>query len=231
MITVMAKTPISASAKPSQDFVPIEQVRDGILVLRDGSIRTILMASSINIVLKSSDEQAAILGQFQNFLNTLDFSLQIFIQSRDLDINPYLALLEEQYAQQQTELMKIQVREYIEFIRGFVEGSSIMTKAFYLVVPYTPAAFSGNDEDTGVASSLSSLLGSNKNAATHISMQQFEEYRTQIEQRMYIVMQGLARTGIRAAQLGTEEVIELFYHLFNVGEPNRAIPLGDIAEN
>ena len=84
----------SARAKPSQDFVPIEQVRDGIMVLKDGSVRSVLMASSINIVLKSEDEQAAILKQFENFLNSLDFSIQIFIQSRELDIRPYLALLE-----------------------------------------------------------------------------------------------------------------------------------------
>lgn len=221
----MANKPLSAGAKPSQDFVPIEQVRDGIMVLRDGSIRTLLMTSSLNIVLKSSDEQAAILGQFQNFLNTLDFSLQIFIQSRDLDIRPYLSLLEEQYGQQQSELMKIQVREYIDFIRGFVEGSSIMTKAFYIVVPYTPLINLQNQGSTG---GISSLLGSSSSGTTEISLEQFEEYRNQIEQRVSVVVQGLARTGIRAAQLGTEEVIELFYHLFNVGETNRSIPLGDL---
>ena len=219
----MAHKSLSQGAKPSQDFVPIEQVRDGILMLRDGTIRTILMASSINIVLKSEDEQAAILGQFQNFLNSLDFSIQIFIQSRELDIRPYLALLEERHTEQVSELMKIQVREYIDFIKGFVEGSSIMTKGFYLVVPYSPPAL-----NTSGQGGISSILSTSSSSDTHISPELFEEYRSQVEQRVSVVMSGLARTGVRAAQLGTEEVIELFYRLFNIGELERPLPLGDL---
>ena len=128
----------SPSAQPSQDFVPIEPVRDGVLVLKDGSVRAILMASSINIMLKSGEEQAAILRQFQNFLNSLDFSLQISIQSRELDIRPYIKLLEGRLGEQQTELMKIQVREYMDFVRNLVADSSIMTKSFCVIVPYNP---------------------------------------------------------------------------------------------
>ncbi len=220
----MSAQPLSAGARPSQDFVPIEQVRDGILVLKDGSIRAILMASSVNIVLKSEDEQAAILGQFQNFLNSLDFSIQIFIQSRELDIRPYLALLEQRYQEQQSELMKIQVREYIDFVRGFVEGSSIMTKGFYIVVPYSPPAL-GTNAPTG---GIKGLLNATKAQEVTISMQMFEEYRSQIEQRISVVVQGLARAGLRAAQLGTEETIELFYRLFNIGELERPIPVSEL---
>ena len=164
----------SNKGRPSQDFVPIEDVRDGIMVLKDGSIRAVLMASSINIVLKSEDEQAAILGQFESFLNSLDFSLQIFIQSRELDIRPYLTLLENQLAQQQSELMKIQVREYIEFIKNFVEGSSIMTKGFYVVIPYTPPSL---EVSTG-ASGITALFTS-KEQNTELSLELFEEYRSQ----------------------------------------------------
>jgi hypothetical protein len=216
----------AASAKPSQDFVPIEQVRDGILVLKDGSVRAVLMASSINIVLKSADEQAAILGQFQNFLNGLDFSIQIFIQSRELDIRPYIALLESRYGEQQSDLMKIQVREYIDFIKGFVEGTSIMTKGFYLVVPYSPPAM---DSGEGKMGGLKSLFGGGKDPAAQLSAQLFEEYRSQMEQRISVVVQGLARCGVRAAQLGTEEVIELFYRLFNIGELERPISVSELA--
>jgi len=209
-------------ATPSQDFVPIEQVRDGILILKDGTVRAILMASSINIVLKSADEQVAILGQFQNFLNSLDFSVQIFIQSRELDIRPYLTLLEERYNEQQSELMKIQVREYIDFVKGFVEGSSIMTKSFYVVVPYSPPSVGA-----GSSGGISSML-SGKREQTQISAQLFEEYRSQMEQRVSLVTQGLTRCGIRVAQLGTEEVIELFYRLFNIGELERPIAVSDL---
>jgi len=215
----------ATKARPSQDFVPIEQVRDGVVVLKDGSIRVILMASSINLVLKSADEQAAIISQFQGFLNSLDFSIQIFIQSRELDIRPYLQLLEQRYGEQQTELMKIQVREYIEFIKGFVEGSSIMTKGFYVVVPYSPPTLNAEEGVGG----LTSLLAGNKQESHEVSSQVFEEYRSQIEQRVAVVVGGLTRTGVRAAQLGTEEVIELFYRMFNIGELDRPMPLSELS--
>jgi predicted methyltransferase len=219
----MANKPLSAGARPSQDFVPIEQVRDGMLVLRDGSIRAVLMTSSINIVLKSEDEQAAILGQFKNYLNSLDFTIQIFIQSRELDIRPYLALLEDAYRTQQTDLMKIQVREYIDFVRSFVDGASIMTKSFYIVIPYSPPVMVNSENG------IRSILGSTNSNSAQISREVFEEYRSQMEQRVSTVVNGLARTGVRAVQLGTEEVIELFYRLFNIGELDRPIPLKDLS--
>ncbi len=208
------------SAKPSQDFVPIEQIHDGIVVLKDGTMRAIIMASSINMVLKSEQEQASILRQFESFLNSLDFSIQIFIQSRELDIRPYLALLEEQLQNQNSELMKIQIREYIDFVRGFVGGANIMTKGFYVVIPYSPPSL----EIQPSASGIKAILNSAKSNPAAISMQLFEEYRTQLEQRISVVVQGLSRTGIRSIQLGTEEVIELFYKLFNIGERDAAIP-------
>lgn len=221
----MAISETAKKAKASQDFVPIEQVRDGVIVLKDGTLRALLMASSLNIALKSEDEQSAILVQFQNFLNSLDFSVQFFIQSRELDIRPYLALLEKRYTEQQSELMKIQVREYIDFVKGFVEGSSIMTKSFFVVVPYSPPMSSGNSGGIGA---LSNLAGGHKDAK--LSSQLFEEYRSQLEQRISVVQSGLARTGVRVAQLGTEEVIELFYKLFNIGELERPIPLSELAD-
>lgn len=215
------------NATPSQDFVPIEQVRDGILILKDGSLRAVLMASSINIVLKSANEQAGILTQFQNFLNSLDFSVQVFIQSRELDIRPYLNLLEERYRAQSSDLMKIQVREYIEFVKNFVSNSSIMTKGFYIVVPYTPTLIGVG---AGPTENLKALFTQNRGADVHISLPVFEEYRSQVEQRISVVAQGLARTGVRVAQLGTEEVIELFYSLFNIDELDRPTALSHATE-
>src|SRR3989344_2182761 len=131
----MAPTP-----KATQEFVPIKEVRDGIIILRDGAFRAILMTSSLNFALKSEDNQNAIISQFQNFLNSLDFSVQLFIQSRKLDIRPYAALLEERQKEQESDLMRIQVAEYIEFIKSFTESTNIMTKTFFVVVPYAPGA-------------------------------------------------------------------------------------------
>src|SRR6185369_5879157 len=100
----------AASSKTTQEFVPIREIRDGVVILKDGSMRSLVLASSLNFALKSGDEQNAIISQFQNFLNSLDFSVQIFIQSKNLDIRPYIALLESRYKEQLTELMRIQTR-------------------------------------------------------------------------------------------------------------------------
>lgn len=208
--------------KTTQNFVPIQEIRDGIVILKNGGMRAMILASSLNFALKSADEQSSILMQFQNFVNSLDFSIQIFIQSKKLDIRPYLALLEERYKEQATELMKIQVREYVEFIRTFVDSTNIMSKSFFVVIPYDPPMM------TASKNPLSSMLpGGKKTAeeATKSSDERFQEYRTQLEQRVSVVEQGLVRCGIRAAELGTEEVVELFYKLFNPGETEKPIQI------
>jgi len=213
----------AAKAKGTQDFVPIKEVRDGIVILKDGSLRALLMASSINLALKSNDEQQAIIGQFQNFLNSLEFTVQFYIESRDLDIRPYLALLEERYAKELDDLMKIQIREYIAFIKDFTGRANIMTKNFFVVVPYDPALITRSGGVKGVMGSL--LSGGKGPSSSTINDDQFEQYRSQLEQRMSVVEQGLVRTGVRTVKLGTEEVIELFYKLFNPGELEKPLQL------
>src|SRR3990167_8074078 len=123
-------------AKATQEFVPIKEIRDGIVVLKNGDLRAIVLANSVNLSLKSNDEQTATILQFQNFLNTLDFPIQISVQSRKLDIRPYLLTLEERMKVQNEQLLKIQTREYINFIKSFTDSVSIMTKSFFIVVPY-----------------------------------------------------------------------------------------------
>ena len=209
---------MAQETKTTQEFVPIQEIRDGIVVLKDGSMRALVLASSLNFALKSMDEQNAIILQFQNFLNSLDFSIQIFIQSKRLDIRPYIALLEERYKEQVSELMKIQTREYVEFIKTFVENSSIMTKSFFIVVPYSPPTL------TASKNPVSNFLKKN-NENKLLANQQFEEYRSQLEQRVSVVEQGLVRCGIRVAELGTEEVVELYYKIFNPGETEKPIQI------
>jgi type IV secretory pathway VirB4 component len=208
-----------ASPSATQEFVPIQEVRDGVVLLKDGGMRGILLASSLNFSLKSDDERSAILMQFQDFLNSLDFSIEIVIQSRRLDIRPYIALLEEQERKQMNSLLKIQTKEYIEFIRNFTESTNIMTKNFFIVVPYTPPVLNQSS-----ASGITSAFGiGNKKSAANAENASFEEARTQLEQRLTIVEQGLIRTGVRIARLGTEEAIELFYKAFNPGEAEKPI--------
>ncbi|MFZ2763622.1 MAG: hypothetical protein WAX80_01110 [Minisyncoccia bacterium] len=215
---------MAQATSATQDFVPIKEVRDGIVLLKDGGMRAILLCSSLNFALKSDDERNAILLQFQDFLNSLDFSIEIVVQSRKLDIRPYIALLEGQEKAQTNNLMKIQVREYIEFIKNFTENTNIMTKNFFIVVPYSPAVLNVGGSTTvgGIGSRLG--FGTQKEKLT-TTESDFDESRSQLEERLSVVEQGLIRTGIRVARLGTEEVIELFYKAFNPGESEKPIKL------
>jgi hypothetical protein len=209
-----------ATVKPSgatQQFVSVKEIKNGIVVLKDGSFRGILICSSINFGLKSTDEQHAITLGFQNFLNTLDFSIQIVVNSRKMDLRPYLALLGEKAGEQKTDLMKIQLREYIEFVRTFAEQANIMTKSFYIVVSYAPRVSTAS-----AAGFFHRGDAAGKSAAAAVA---FEEERVQLEQRMTLVASGLAGTGVRAVPLGTEEVIELLYRSFNPGELENPIRL------
>ncbi|MCX6701869.1 MAG: hypothetical protein NTX96_01580 [Candidatus Zambryskibacteria bacterium] len=209
---------MAVSSKATQEFVPIKEVRDGIVILKDDSMRGVVLASSLNFSLKSEDERSAIIMQFQDFLNSLDFTVQICIQSRRLDIRPYIALLEERYKEQINDLMKIQTREYIEFIKKFTESTNIMTKSFFVIVSYDPAMIN-------VKGGVVGGLFKKKTATEELENKRvsFEENRTQLEQRVSVVEQGLSRCGIRVIRLGTEEVIELFYKIFNPGDTEKPI--------
>ena len=203
------------STKSTQGFIPIKEIRDDVFILKDGSLHIILMASTLNFALKSEEEQNAIIMQYQNFLNSLDFSIQFFIQSRKLNTDSYIAMLVEAEKNQDNELMKIQTKEYIEFIKNFVKISNVMAKAFYISIPYSTAAMEVKK------SFLGNIMGGfSKKSAGQLS-ERFEENKIQLQQRADIVSQGLARVGVRVAPLNTEELIELFYELFNPGEKEK----------
>lgn len=209
------------SAQRSQDFVPIKEVRDGIIILKDGGLRAVLVASSINLSLKSSDEQKATIAEFQSFLNGLDFSTQIVVQSRRLDIRPYLMSLESRMKEQTEPLIKIQTKEYIDFIRSFTEEVNIMTKSFFVVVPYSSGGYSSKE------SFVEKLIGNKKERQSTKTKTDanFEEKRSQLDQRVSVIASGLSRFGVRSSQLGTEEVIELFYKTFNPGDISQGLKL------
>ncbi len=209
----MATKPAGAT----QQFVPVKEIRNGTIILKDGGYRGVLICSSINFGLKSADEQHAITLGFQNFLNTLDFSIQIVINSRKMDLRPYLALLEEKAPEQKTELMRIQLHEYVEFVRSFTDQANIMTKSFYIIVPYS--------SHVSAADSINFLRRESAAAKSAAAQTSFEQDRAQLEQRLSLVAGGLSGTGVRAVPLGTEEVIELLYRSFNPGELENPIRL------
>ena len=184
------------------------------MILKDGSMKAVMLATSINFALKSIEEQESVIFQFQNFLNSLDFQVQIYVQSRKLDIRPYIALLEERQKAQTNDLMKIQISEYIMFVKGLTEDSNIMTKSFFLVVPYSRSSNPNKN--------ILNVFGKNKDNDKN---DEFEEIKNQLEQRVSVVEQGLARCGVRIARLGSEELVELFYRIFNPGDAEKPIKM------
>lgn len=210
---------MALNAQSSQNFVPIKEIQDGIVILKDGGLRAILMASSINLSLKSEDEQTAVIMQFQNFLNTLDFSVQISVQSRKFDITSYIALIEEKLKVQSEPLLKIQTQEYIKFIKEFTESVNIMTKHFFLVIPLNLTKV------TGSGGLLDKVLPTKKTVNLKEKEKAFSEERSQLDQRVALVQQGLSRVGVRTMQLRTEDEVELFYRVFNPGEAESAVDI------
>jgi hypothetical protein len=214
---------MALDARRSQDFVPIKEVRDGIIILKDGGLRAVLVASSINLSLKSADEQKAVISNFQNFLNGLDFSIQIVVQSRRLDIRPYLLTLEERMKVQVEPLIKIQTKEYMDFIQSFTNEVNIMTKSFFVVVPYSGSTFKS---DESIVEKVLDMKKSKKGATKkEEDLASFEEKRSQLDQRISMISSGLGGFGVRSSQLGTEEIIEMFYKTFNPGDISQGIKL------
>lgn len=200
----------------TQDFVSIRDIKDNVVIQKNGQMHMVLLASSVNFALKSLDEQKSVLIQFQQFLNTIDFTLQIFIQSRRLNILPYLQLLAGLEKGQDNDLMRIQLREYIEFIRAFTEDVDVMSKNFFVIVPYTPTKL---NLTRGLTNLFSPGQGSSLPGDS-----QFEESRIQLEQRVGVVSEGLSRVGVRTLTLGKDDLVELYYHLYNPGDSTISAP-------
>jgi type IV secretory pathway VirB4 component len=204
------------STAATQEFVAIRDIRDGVVILKNGQLRAVLLASSINFALKSQDEQHAILLQFQTFLNTLDFSLQIYVQSRRMNVEPYLARLMEREPHQDNDLMRIQLREYINFVRAFTTEVEVMSKNFFVVVPYGSAVI---DIKKGITDFLT------QGSAPLVSDTRFEEQRIQLEQRISLVEQSLHQIGVHTVPLKNDELVELFYHIYNPTDPTGSAPV------
>jgi len=197
------------SKTATQQFLEIDQIKQGVVVLRNKSLRGVLMVSSLNFALKSDDEQQAIIYQFQDFLNSLDFPLQIVVQSRVLNITGYLEKLNELEKTHESELLKIQTIEYQKFIKELISGGSIMAKNFFVVVPFTLIEVPG-------AKAATSFF--KKQKTEEISESFFQRSKSQLWQRMEFVALGLRRSGLQCVPLNTGELIELFWSLHHPDE-------------
>lgn len=203
-----------AQTGSTQQFVDIKEVKDGIVYLKKGGLRRILAVGGVNFDLKSQKEQDLILHAFRSFLNTLDFSIQIFIHSRKSNIESYLKKMRERQLEETNELLKIQITDYIEFVRSFVADNPIITKSFFVIVPYDKAAIS-------VASpkGFLNMFGGKGAGSTKETDDRVEHQKKifQLQQRVDEVISGLALAGVQAHPLEDAEIIELFYNLYNPG--------------
>ncbi|PIQ74172.1 MAG: hypothetical protein COY11_02590 [Candidatus Portnoybacteria bacterium CG_4_10_14_0_2_um_filter_44_20] len=193
-----------------QEKIEIDDIRDGVIFLKDGGIRAVLMTSSVNFALKSVEEQDALIYHFREFLNSLDFPIQILIVSRKFNISGYLEILEQKQKEQENELMRIQASEYIDFIRGLTELANIVTESFYIVIPFAQV----EAKQLTPLEKITIATGF-KRSSTSDRKKTFEELKTQLWQRINYVLSGLEGFGLRATVLNNEELIELFYHLYN----------------
>ncbi|PIR86864.1 MAG: hypothetical protein COU11_03355 [Candidatus Harrisonbacteria bacterium CG10_big_fil_rev_8_21_14_0_10_49_15] len=211
-----AQSSKSKEALPTQKFVEVKGTKDGVLILKNGSLRQILAVSGINFDLKSEDEQQAIVASYQSFLNSLNFSLQIFVHSRKINTESYVEHLQELEAREVNPLLKTQLGEYREFIKSFTIENAIMSKNFFVVVPYDPIQIPGKG-----SGGVLGFFGKKKKGAEAQKKQADAEDATitkqlsQLAQRTDQITTGLNQLGLRSVALNDDEVVELFYNLYN----------------
>lgn len=201
-----------AGNKPTgstQRYIDIAQIQDDVVVMKDGSLRSVILTASLNFALKSEQEQTATVNSYVQFLNSLKFPLQIVIQSRKLNIDNYLAELEQKYKEQTNELLKLQIAEYRNYIAELIELGEIMSKRFYVVTPYSPIS----DGQRSFFDRLQSAFI----PATKVTLQRkkFLDRRDHLMQRVNLVMSGLMGMGLNGVVLNTQNLIELYYQSYN----------------
>lgn len=207
----MAKktAPTTPAKSSTQQYMDIQEIRDDVVILKDGSLRAALLVSSINFSLKSDEEQEAVIEAYTQFLNTIDYPLQIVVQSRRLQIDGYLDKLNAVEREQNNQLLKIQIRDYRQFVGELVKIADIMTKRFYMIIPYKPAV-------DRPGKFFSALFASFTPAATiHLKREQFDHYRSELLKQVDNTMVALQSAGLQSAMLDTQSLIELYYNSFN----------------
>lgn len=201
-----------SGASAVQRFLPIAEIKENTVLLKNGGIRAILAVSSMNFSLKSEEEQQAIMLSYQQFLNALSFPIQVVIRSTKLNVDAYIADLEKRASQQRNPLLGEQTIDYARFIERLVDVSDIMQKRFYVVVPVDPP---GVQRVSFLQKYLSWFSPGDSREKALARKRQFEEMSITLSDRVSIVQTGLSGVGLASDRLGTQELIELFYQVFN----------------
>src|SRR3989339_519663 len=189
----LVRNKISSS---TQEYLDIAEIKEDTVIMRDGTLRSVILVSSINFALKSEDEQNAIIAAYVGFLNNIDFPLQIVIQSRESNIENYLNSLRQKEKEQTNELLKMQIGEYLQYINELIAMSKIMNKRFYVVVPYNP------------------MTDNQKNFFSRV-LDVFKHRKKELSKRIDNIMSGLSSIGLNAVPLDTQGLIELYFNSYN----------------
>lgn len=211
----MAKTETKKKMKlgnPTQNFLKLSEIRDDCIIMQDGTLRAVLTVSSTNFDLKSEEEQNALIYAYQRFLNSLEFHIQIILQSRKMDIGDYTGKLKGMMDRQTNELLRMQTGEYIEFINRLVESANVMNKNFYVVVPYDMSVKAASP-----GGFISKIFGTGKTAQISSREKSYIEYKKQLDERANTVASNLGSSGLRVVRLNTDQLIELVYNSYNFG--------------
>ncbi len=203
---IKTKKPIGS---PTQQFLKLSEIRDDLIVMNNGTLRSVLAVSSTNFDLKSEEEQNALIYSYQRFLNSLEFHVQILMQSRKMDIADYTDKLKVMMLKQTNELMRMQTEEYIEFIDRLVESANVMSKNFYVIIPY----------DTSINPAATSIFtkwfGSGKTKEITDREANLQSYKKQLDERTNTVSAALSSSGLRVVRMTTDQLIELVYNSYN----------------
>ena len=204
----MALFPNNKEIGSTQDFLRFAEIHDNTIILKDGNLRQVLLCSSINFSLKSEQEQTAIIFGYQNFLNSLNFPIQILMQSKKLDLSNYLKKLGKLANSQQNELLRMQNLDYIDFIKRLINLANIMDKRFYVVISF-------------MLPPKANLISTTSAARVILTTTEFANYKKELDQRVQVTQSGLGSIGVRSALLETQQLIELLYGVYNPEEANK----------
>ena len=204
-----------SQANTTQKSLLISEIRDGIVIMQDGSVRSVVLCQSINFDLMSQQEREGVEFSYQQFLNSLYFNVQIYIRSQHIDLGEYLDKLEKTRENQDNILLGLLMEDYIAYVRYLIESANIMDKQFYVVVPYYPNILQSSEGITSGAKKFSELLKPKQEDVVTVNEVDFRNYKQELRQRVQVVVNGLTQMGIQAIPLNTQELIELYYKVYN----------------
>lgn len=208
----MPTTKLPKNASAVQKFIEVKEIKNGVAILKDNSLKAVCACSSINFDLLSASEQEAVIARFQEFLNALDFPLQIIVASRHFQIETYLDQIRELEKKQANELLRVQTNEYINFVQSFVEFANIMNKSFYVVISFSMV----ESKEENFLDRIKNVISAQKPKKEQFEIEKFNQYKTQLDQRVNMVISGLQGLGVKTIPLDDEQLTQLYFEFYNI---------------